>query len=214
MGYQALFANNREWVRRMTASDPHYFEKLARGQRPEYLYIGCSDSRAPANDMLGLPPGALFVHRNVANIISNVDINAAAVIEYAVVNLGVRHILVTGHYGCGGVKAAMEPADLGILNPWLRNIRDIYRLHEAELDAIPFEEQRYARLVELNVAEQCMNVVKFACVQQSFLSRGYPEVHGLVLDLKSGLLRDLNLDFRAMLEKVQKLYRLTAKSWG
>jgi carbonic anhydrase len=213
VSYASILENNRLWAQRKIDADPRYFEALARGQHPEYLYIGCSDSRVPANEIMDLHPGEVFVHRNVANIVSNTDLNVAACIEYAVVTLGVRNILVCGHYGCGGVQAALEHKDLGILNPWLRNVRDIYRLYQAELDAIGFEEQRYNRLVELNVAEQCMNVIKTACVQKSYLSRGYPTVHGMVFDLKTGLIKDLKLDFKAMLESVQKIYRLTETTW-
>lgn len=207
--YENLFENNRRWVERMAQQDPDFFEKLASDQHPDYLYIGCSDSRVPANDIMGLEPGEVFVHRNVANLVVNTDLNVTAVIEYAVRVLQVKHIIVCGHYGCGGVRAAMQPEDLGILNPWLRNIRDVYRLHRDELRMIEQEKARYDRLVELNIEEQCINVIKHACVQEAYLETGYPQVHGWVFDLKNGVLQDLSIDFPRILEGVQELYDLS-----
>ncbi|MFL5354856.1 carbonic anhydrase, partial [Archangium sp.] len=151
--YEQIFANNRRWAEEQTRNDPEFFIRLAAEQRPDFLYIGCSDSRVPANQIMGLAPGDVFVHRNVANLVNNVDLNVMSAINYGVRHLDVKHIIVCGHYGCGGVRAAMIPKDLGILNPWLRNIRDVYRLHKAELDSIKPEELRYDRLVELNVTE-------------------------------------------------------------
>lgn len=171
-------------------------------------YIGCSDSRVPANEIMGLEAGEVFVHRNIANIVPNTDLNVMSVVNYAVRHLHVKHIIVCGHYNCGGVKAALTPADLGLLNPWLRNIRDVYRLHERELDAIADDAKRYNRLVELNVIEACKNVVKTAAVQQSYRENQYPIVHGLVFDPSSGLLQNLHIDFESMLEDVMKIYRL------
>lgn len=207
--YEELFENNRKWVASKLATDKDFFEKLAAGQQPDYLYIGCSDSRVPANEIMGLEPGDVFVHRNVANLVNNVDMNVMSVINYAVRHLHVKHIIVCGHYNCGGVKAAMTPQDLGLLNPWLRNIRDVYRLHQDELNAIPDEHDRYNRLVELNVIEQCTNVIKTAAVQQSYLKNTYPVVHGWVFDLNNGLLKDLNIDFNKTLKEIQKIYDLT-----
>jgi carbonic anhydrase len=158
---------------------------------------------------MGLGAGEVFVTRNIANLVPNTDLSVMSVINYAVRHLQVKHIVVCGHYGCGGVKAAMTPADMGLLNPWLRNIRDVYRLHEAELDAVP-EEKRYDRLVELNVIEQCRNVIKTAAVQQSYEKEGFPIVHGWVFDTKDGLLRDLEVDFGAMLQGIKKLYNLSS----
>lgn len=172
-------------------------------------YIGCSDSRVPANEIMGLEAGEVFVHRNIANLVPNLDINVMSVINYAVRHLHVKHIIVCGHYNCGGVKAALTPADLGILNPWLRNIRDVYRLHEKELDQIADESARYNRLIELNVEESCRNVIKTAAFQQSYLEHGYPMVHGLVFDLRDGLLKDLKFDFEKTLEDVKKIYSLS-----
>src|SRR5690606_32799128 len=161
------------------------------GQSPEILYIGCSDSRVTAEEMTGIQPGQMFVHRNIANLVPNNDFSSASVVEYAVAHLGVKHIVVCGHYFCGGVKAAMQAQDLGILHPWLRNIRDVYRLHKSELNAISDENERYNRLIELNVEEQCVNIIKMATWQKSFLEKGYPQVHGWVFDIHSGELKDL-----------------------
>lgn len=171
-------------------------------------YIGCSDSRVPANEIMGLDAGEVFVHRNIANLVPTVDLNVMSVINYAVRHLHVKHIVVCGHYNCGGVKAALTPTDLGILNPWLRNIRDVYRLHERELDEIKDDTARFNRLVELNVLESCRNIVKTAAIQQSYQGHGYPVVHGWVFDLKDGLLKDLHVDFEAMLSDVKKIYSL------
>lgn len=207
--YEQIFENNQKWVEEKTSHDKDFFEKLAKDQTPDYLYIGCSDSRVPANEIMGLEPGEVFVHRNVANLVVSIDLNVMSVINYAVKHLKVKHIIVCGHYNCGGVKAAMTPQDLGILNPWLRNIRDVYRLHLNELDAIKDEKQRYDRLVELNVQEQCMNVIKTAVVQQLYDQTGYPEVHGWVFDLHNGLLNDLKIDFQKVLHDIQHIYNIT-----
>lgn len=206
--YAEVFENNHRWVAERQAADPHFFEKLARDQRPDFLYIGCADSRVPANEIMGLDPGDVFVHRNIANLVVNTDINAHSCIQYAVESLGVRHIVVCGHYGCGGVAAAMKSADLGLLNNWLREVRDVYRMHAAELDAIEDDEQRYRRLVELNVQEQCFNVIKTSWVQRGYRARGYPTVHGWVYDLSAGYLKDLEVPFEAMLERIQRVYHL------
>jgi carbonic anhydrase len=207
--YEQLFENNKKWVADNVAKKADFLEKLSADQTPEYLYIGCSDSRVPANDIMGLEPGEVFVHRNIANLVISIDMNVMSVINYAVRHLKVKHIIVCGHYNCGGVKAAMTPTDLGILNPWLRNIRDVYRLHEAELDTITNEHDKYNRLVELNVLEQCLNVIKTAVVQEEYIDDGYPRVHGWVFDLKTGLLKDLKFDFEGSLKKIQKIYDLT-----
>lgn len=211
--YEQIFENNRTWVAQKTATDAEFFQKLATDQRPEFLYIGCSDSRVTAEDLMGLQPGEVFVHRNVANLVNATDLNVMAVINYAVRHLGVKHVVVCGHYNCGGVKAAMQPKDLGILNPWLRNIRDVYRLHREELNAITDEHARYNRLVELNVQEQCVNVIKLAAVQQQYVEHGYPTVHGWVFDLHNGLLKDLNINFREVLRDIQEIYNLTDRDW-
>ncbi|MGZ3459767.1 MAG: carbonic anhydrase [Archangium sp.] len=211
--YEQIFENNRRWAEEQLRTDPEFFTKLAREQRPDFLYIGCSDSRVPANQIMGLAPGDVFVHRNVANLVNNVDLNVMSAINYAVRQLDVKHIVVCGHYGCGGVRAAMVPKDLGILNPWLRNIRDVYRLHKPELDSIKDEAQRYDRLVELNVTEQYINIIKTAVVQQSYLARGFPSVHAWVFDLRNGIIKDLKLDFRETLRNIQEVYDLTGNTW-
>jgi carbonic anhydrase len=207
--YEQLFENNRKWVAENLDRSADFLQKLSADQTPDYLYIGCSDSRVPANDIMGLEPGEVFVHRNIANMVISIDLNVMSVINYAVRHLKVKHVIVCGHYNCGGVKAAMTPTDLGLLNPWLRNIRDVYRLHEAELDAIDDEHERYNRLVELNVYEQCLNVIKTAVVQEEYIERKFPVVHGWVFNLETGLLKDLNFDFEGSLKKIQKIYDLT-----
>ncbi|KAI7776355.1 hypothetical protein LA080_005435 [Diaporthe eres] len=206
--HDRVFEHNTKWAADKKAQDPEFFSKLSAGQKPEYLWIGCSDSRIPAEQITGLEPGEAFVHRNIANLVCNIDLNCASVLHYAVEHLEVKHIVVCGHYGCGGVKAAMTPKDLGILNPWLRNIRDVYRLHEHELDAIKDENARYDRLVELNVIEQCRNVVKSAAVQKSYAKNHFPIVHGWVFGFNDGLLKDLKFDFAAALADIQKIYKL------
>lgn len=207
--HDRVFEHNSKWAADKCSADPSFFSKLSAGQTPDYLWIGCSDSRIPAEQITGLEPGEVFVHRNIANLVPNLDLSATSVLHYAVEHLGVKHIVVCGHYGCGGVKAAMTPKDLGILNPWLRNIRDVYRLHEKELDTIPDEDARYDRLVELNVIEQCRNVMKQAVVQKSFSEKKYPVIHAWVFGFKDGLLKDLEFDFAATLRDIQKIYNLT-----
>ena len=206
--YEEVFENNRKWVAENTARDSDFFNRLATGQDPDFLFIGCADSRVPVNDIMGLNPGEVFVHRNVANLVVGTDLNAQSVIEYAVGHLDVKHVVVCGHYGCGGVAAAMQPADLGLLNGWLREIRDVYRLHQAELDAIEYTDARYRKLIELNVQEQCVNLIKTAVIQKKYGSAGYPTVHGWVYDVADGLLRDLEIPFGEILAKVREIYRL------
>jgi len=207
MNIEQLFKNNREWIETKLRSDSQYFEKLAAGQQPKILYIGCSDSRVTVEEILGLEPGEAFVHRNVANLVNNVDLNVMSVINYALDHLNVDHVVICGHYNCGGVKAAMQSVDLGILNPWLRNIRDVYRMHMDELNAISDEAKRYDRLVELNVEEQCVNVLKTAAVQRGVRNRGVT-VHGWVFDLRNGMVKDLQIDFQTKLEKIREIFRL------
>ncbi len=208
MDIQQIFKNNKAWVDQKLSTDKDYFENLAKGQTPNILYIGCSDSRVTAEELMGVSPGDAFVHRNIANMVPNTDLSSMSVIDYAVMHLKVNHIVVCGHYYCGGVKAAMQSADLGILNPWLRNIRDVYRIHRDELNAIEDEDAKYKRLVELNVQEQCINVIKTAEVQQAYIDRGI-RVHGWVFDIHSGKLIDLNIDFESILKGIMEIYRLT-----
>ena len=204
---EKIFENNEKWIAEKTQNDPQYFENLNKGQKPDVLYIGCSDSRVTAEDIMGLQPGELFVHRNVANVVNAIDMNAQSVINYAVTHLEVNHVVVCGHYSCGGVKAAMEAKDLGILNPWLRNIRDVYRAHKEELNAIGDEHKRYDRLVELNVKEQAINVVKMAAVQKAMRKRGM-QIHGWVFDIKTGKLIDLDINFNRILSDIMEIYQL------
>lgn len=210
--YRRVLENNRRWVAQRNAEDPTFFERLAAEQHPEFLFVGCADSRVPASTIMGLEPGEVFVHRNIANLVVNTDSNFVSVLYYAVDILEVDHIVVCGHYGCGGVKAAMQPLDLGgVLNGWLREIRDIYRLHKAELDAIADEDLRYRRLVELNVREQCVNIIKTAVVQKHYLRRKLPTVHGWVYDLATGVIHDLEIPFQETLDMVREIYDLRAK---
>lgn len=203
-----IFENNQKWISNKLHLDENYFKNLSKGQAPEILYIGCSDSRVTAEDLMGMQPGEVFVHRNIANMVPNTDLSAMSVINYAVSHLKVDHVVVCGHYYCGGVKAAMQAADLGILNPWLRNIRDVYRLHKAELDYITDETAKYNRLVELNVQEQCINVIKTPEVQQAYRERKIT-VHGWVFDIHSGKLIDLEIDFPEILSNIMEIYRLS-----
>ncbi|HNP18504.1 MAG TPA: carbonic anhydrase [Fulvivirga sp.] len=202
-----VFENNRKWVTSKLELDKDYFTDLSKGQNPEFLYIGCSDSRVTAEELMGVKPGEAFVHRNIANMVISIDLNAMSVVNYAVEHLNVNHIVICGHYYCGGVKAAMQSADLGILNPWLRNIRDVYRIHKDELDAIKNEDERYNRLVELNVQEQCINVLKTAVVQKAYFARNIA-IHGWVFDVHSGKLIDLKIDFPNILKDIMKIYSL------
>ena len=206
--YNEIFENNKKWVASKKATNKDFFKHLSEGQSPEVHYIGCSDSRVSAEEMTGMDPGEMFVHRNIANVVSNNDLSAASVIEYAVDVLQVKHVVVCGHYYCGGVLAAMKPQDLGILNPWLRNIRDVYRLHQPELDSISDEDAKYRRLVELNVQEQCINVIKTAVLQKHYLNTGFPTVHGWVFDIHTGELIDLKIDFDDKLKHIQEIYDL------
>jgi carbonic anhydrase len=205
--YEQIFENNRQWVASRRAQDPTYFEEMAKDQSPDFLYIGCADSRIPANEIMGLGPGEVFVHRNIANMVIHTDINAQSVIQYAVEALDVKHIIVCGHYGCGGINAAMQPKDLGLLNAWLREIRDVYRKHHPTLDVLD-QKMRHRTLVELNVYEQCVNVMKTACVQKKWMTHDYPTVHGWVYDLGEGLIKDLKLPFEDLMQQIQRLYRL------
>ncbi|MCZ8229251.1 carbonic anhydrase [Flavobacterium sp.] len=207
MNFEQIAKNNEKWVAEKLSQDPNYFENLAKGQTPETLYIGCSDSRVTAEDLMGANPGEVFIHRNVANMVISIDLNIMSVLNYAVRHLKVQNIVVCGHYECGGVKAAMQSADLGILNPWLRNIRDVYRLHQDELDEIEENSKRYNRLIELNVQEQCINIIKTAAVQEAHKERGL-RVYGWVFDIHTGKLIDLKIDFGKELEKIMKIYKL------
>lgn len=207
MNIEQIFANNKVWIAEKLKGNSEYFKNLSLGQNPEILYIGCSDSRVSSEELMGAKPGEVFVHRNIANMVPNTDLSVMSVINYAVSYLKVKHVVVCGHYYCNGVKAAMKSEDMGILNPWLRNIRDVYRIHHGELDTIADEDLRYKRLVELNVQEQCVNVLKTADVQKAYKERTLT-VHGWVFDIKSGQLIDLKIDFDEILKRIMEIYRI------
>ena len=206
MDLKKIFRNNQNWVQDKLDIDANYFNNLSKVQHPEILYIGCSDSRVPPEDIMGVSCGEAFVLRNIANVVPNSDLSSMSVIDYAVSHLKVNHIVICGHYYCGAVKAAIQSTDLGVLNPWLKNIRDVYLLHKIELNAINDEENRYKRLVELNVLEQCVNVIKIGEVQKAYRDRGM-SVHGWVYDIHSGLLIDLKIDVASILKHVREIYR-------
>lgn len=189
--YEKLLLENKAWSREKIQEDPEYFKRLANLQTPEFLWIGCSDSRVPADQITGTEPGEIFVQRNIANMVVHTDLNLLSVLEYAVVHLQVKHIIVCGHYGCGGIKAAISHHNMGIINKWLRNIKDVYRLHEDELNAIVDEEQKVDRLVELNVEEQVLNLAKTSIVQKAWKYDQRPILHGWVYGLKNGLLKSV-----------------------
>ncbi len=202
-----LFQNNKEWVDNRLSKDPHYFKRMAEAQDPLYLWIGCSDSRVPANEIVGLEPGELFVHRNVANLFPHTDFNCLSVLEYAVDMLKIQHVIVCGHYGCGGVKAAMEDHHLGLVDNWLRNIRDVYARFKDELEAIGDKKQRYDRLAELNVMQQVLNICHTTIAQGAW-SRGQPLwVHGWMYDLSTGTLKDLDCCLSSA-DQVEAIYRI------
>jgi len=187
--YEKLLLENKAWAQEKVEDDPDYFNRLAHLQTPEFLWIGCSDSRVPANEITGTQPGEIFVHRNVANMVVHTDLNLLTVLDYAVNHLKVQHVIVCGHYGCGGVKAAMTHHNFGIINKWLRNIKDVYRIHQEELNAMPDEENRADRLVELNVIEQVCNLAKTSIIQKAWKHDQRPDLHGWVYGLKDGLIK-------------------------
>ncbi|CAM9239692.1 unnamed protein product [Ectocarpus fasciculatus] len=209
----ALLENNKRWVDEKNKKDPDYFNRIGGPQTPKYLYIGCSDSRVPANQILGLGPGEVFVHRNVGNQVIGSDMNCLSVIEYAVKHLNVKHIIVAGHYDCGAVHASMKKQDLGLLENWIRSIRDVYRIHQQSMSLIEEPEQRHRRMVELNVIEQCLNLYKTGAVQEKrmeCIKRGdklaYPRVHAMVFDPKVGLLKKLPINFRKVISQFKDIY--------
>jgi carbonic anhydrase len=188
--YEKLLLENKAWASGKVLNDPLYFDRLAHLQTPEFLWIGCSDSRVPANEITGTQPGEIFVHRNVANLVINTDVNLLAVLDFAVTHLKVKHVIVCGHYGCGGIKAAATKNDYRpVLNMWLRNIKDVYRLHQTELDGITDPEKREDRLVELNVKEQIYNLAKTTIIQRAWKKENRPELHGWVYGLNDGLIK-------------------------
>lgn len=190
--FDQILKDNKEWAAQMVASDPDYFKRLVEIQNPEVLWIGCSDSRVPANTITGTEPGEIFVHRNIANMVVHTDLNLLSVLEYAVNVLNVKHIIVCGHYGCGGVKAAMNRHSIGIINKWIRNIKDVYRIHREELESIANEECRTNKLVELNVQEQVMNLAKTSIVQTAWKHNHRPHLHGWVYGLQNGIIKQVS----------------------
>lgn len=208
MKIDQIFENNQKWIEKKLQLDKDYFTNLAKGQSPEILYIGCSDSRVTAEQLMGGEPGDVFVHRNIANMVPNNDLSSKSVVNYAVTHLKVNHVVICGHYYCGGVKAAMDPVNLGILNPWLQNIRDVYRLHQNELDQIEDETARYKRLVELNVREQCANIIQTPDYQNAAKERDI-KVHGWVFDIATGEIIDLKIDIQEILDEIAEIYRLS-----
>jgi carbonic anhydrase len=189
--YEKLLLENKAWAQEKLADDQEYFHRLADLQTPEFLWIGCSDSRVPANEITGTTPGEIFVHRNVANMVVHTDLNLLTVLDYAVHHLKVQHIIVCGHYGCGGVKASMTKHNFGIINKWLRNIKDVYRIHQQEIDVLSSEQARVDRMVELNVIEQVMNLAKTSIVQKAWKESHAPHLHGWVYGLDDGLIKPL-----------------------
>jgi len=203
-----LLENNKNWVAKQLAIDPAYFDKLSNSQNPEYLWIGCSDSRVPANQITGTLPGDIFVHRNIANMVVHSDMNMLSVLSYAVEVLKVKHIIVCGHYGCGGVQAAMENKQFGLIDNWLRHIKDVYRYHHKELDAIEDKTQRARRFVEVNVMEQVHDLGKTSIVQNAWKNNQPLHVHGWVYDIHDGIIKDLDVTFTCT-KDLHKVYHLS-----
>ncbi|GAB3572143.1 carbonic anhydrase [Hymenobacter daeguensis] len=209
-GISKILENNKKWVSDRNAADPNFFKTLADGQKPKYLFIGCSDSRVPASGITGTGPGEMFVHRNIANLVVPADMNMLSVLQYAVEVLGVQDILVVGHYGCGGVAAAAANKQYGLIDNWLVNIRDVIRLHEAEYLRIRDDNQRARRLVELNVIEQVRNLAKTNIIQNAMRTANPPRLHGLVYDIADGVLKDLNVDGDDVMIDMEHIYATEA----
>jgi carbonic anhydrase len=205
---EQIFKNNKKWIQEKLSSDPAYFEKLSKGQNPHLLYIGCSDSRVTAEELMGLKPGEVFVHRNVANLVIMTDDNVNSVVQFAVEHLKVKDIIVCGHYECGGINAALHPHDMGQINSWLQTLRDVIRLHQLELNAIKNKKKRFDRLVELNVIEQFINILKIDHVQKSWHRTRTPNVHGWVFDVRTGKLKDLKLKMDDVIRDIRSIYKL------
>lgn len=207
--YKKLLSNNKKWVAAQLNTDPNFFKELSQGQSPEYLWIGCSDSRVPANEITGTKPGEMFVHRNIANMVVHSDMNLLSVLSYAVEVLKVKHIIVCGHYGCGGVLAAMGNKQYGLIDNWLRHIKDVYRLHHDELDAIKNKAEKENRFVELNVMEQVLDLGKTSIVQNAWKAKQSLHVHGWVYDIQDGLIKDLGVTCRR-LKDLHSIYHFTS----
>lgn len=205
--YQQLLENNKEWVSGKLKEDQDYFNRLAKGQSPPVLWIGCADSRVPANEIIGAQPGEVFVHRNIANMVLHTDMNMLSVLDYAVNVLKVKHVIVCGHYGCGGVKAAMGNQHIGLIDNWIRHIKDVYRFHTKELNAIENEEERFNRFVELNVFEQVQDLAKTSIIQAAWKNGQDVSIHGWVYGVHNGLIKDLNLTLTDN-NKLAEVYQL------
>ena len=205
--YNNLLENNKKWVERMLDKDPAFFERLSHGQQPPILWIGCADSRVPANEIIGAQPGEVFVHRNIANMVIHTDMSMLSVLDYAINILKIRHVIVCGHYGCGGVQAAMTNKPFGLIDNWIRHIKDVYRFHQPELDAIEDETTRFNRFVELNVYEQVLDLAKTSIIQTAWENQQNVHIHGWVYDIKDGLINDLNLTLKNN-ESLSKVYQL------
>ena len=208
--YKELLKGNKRWVAEKLNQDPDFFERLAKGQSPEVLWIGCSDSRVPANEITGTNPGEVFVHRNIANMVIHSDMNLLSVLDYAVNILKVKHVIVCGHYGCGGVAAAMTNEQYGLVDNWLRHIKDVYRLHHQELDGIEDHGQRLKRFVELNVIEQVFDLSKTSIIQNAWRKRELPMVHGWVYDIRTGIIQDLEVSLHSK-SKLPAIFNVSGK---
>lgn len=202
-----LFLCNRAWASEKLGQDPEYFSDLAKDQSPAYLWIGCSDSRVPANEIIGAQPGELFVHRNIANLVVHTDLNLLSVLEYAVTHLKVKHIILCGHTGCGGVKAAMTHSNFDLLNKWLRNLKDVYYHHQNEINSIEDETEKVNKMVEINVIEQVNNLIKTSVVQRAWQNRQYPIIHGWVYEMETGLLK--SVVEKDHTSEIEDIYRFT-----
>jgi carbonic anhydrase len=211
--YNSLLEGNKKWVQKKLDQDSQFFEKLSQGQNPQFLWIGCSDSRVPANEITNTQPGDIFVHRNIANMVVHSDMNMLSVLDYAVNILKVKHVIVCGHYGCGGVKAAMDNEQYGLVDNWLRFIKDVHRTYADELDAIVDEEKKFDRFVELNVIEQVFDLTKTSIIQNAWKERNEPKVHGWVYSLKTGLIKDLNVSFDST-SILPEIFRVNGKLDG
>ena len=205
--YIQLLENNKEWVKSKLNLDPQFFNKLANGQQPPVLWIGCADSRVPANEIIGAKPGEVFVHRNIANMVIHTDMNMLSVLDYAVNALKVKHVIVCGHYGCGGIAAAMENQHIGIIDNWIRHIKDVYRFHQEELNTIADEKERFNRFVELNVVEQVFDLAKTSIVQNAWNNKQDLRIHGWVYGIGDGLIKDINVNFKNNKE-LDEVYQL------
>jgi carbonic anhydrase len=205
--YNQLLENNKDWVAGKLDGDPDFFNKLAHGQKPPVLWIGCADSRVPANEIIGAAPGEVFVHRNIANMVLHTDMNMLSVLDYAVNVLKVKHVIVCGHYGCGGIKAAMGNNSIGLIDNWIRHIKDVYRFHHKELDLIKDEEERFNRFVELNVSEQVYDLAKTSIIQNAWKHGQELMIHGWVYGVHNGLIKDLNLSLKNN-ESLSDVYQL------